>query len=52
LLAMGAPARRAMGVRGREWIASQFSRETFAERLIAVYRDVAGKPAVHHSDPG
>lgn len=45
LLAMGAPARRAMGVRGREWIASQFSRETFAERLLAVYRDVAGKPA-------
>jgi glycosyltransferase involved in cell wall biosynthesis len=40
LLAMGAPARRAMGVRGREWIASQFSPETFAERLVAVYRDV------------
>jgi glycosyltransferase involved in cell wall biosynthesis len=50
LLAMGAPARRAMGVRGREWIASQFSRETFAERLLAVYRDVAGKPG--HSNLG
>ncbi len=45
LLAMGAPARRAMGVRGREWIASQFSKESFAERLLAVYRDVARKPA-------
>lgn len=45
LLAMGAPARRAMGVRGREWIASHFSKETFAERLLAVYREVAGKPA-------
>jgi glycosyltransferase involved in cell wall biosynthesis len=45
LLAMGAPARRAMGVRGREWIAAQFSKETFAERLLAVYRDVAKKPA-------
>ncbi len=43
LLAMGAPARRAMGVRGREWIASQFSRETFTERLLTVYREVAGK---------
>lgn len=43
LLAMGAPARRAMGVRGREWIASQFSRETFTERLLMVYREVAGK---------
>ena len=45
LLAMGAPARRAMGVRGREWIASQFSKETFAERLLAVYREVARKSA-------
>lgn len=45
LLAMGAPARRAMGVRGREWIASQFSKETFAERLLAVYRDVVAKSA-------
>jgi glycosyltransferase involved in cell wall biosynthesis len=43
LLAMGASARRAMGVRGREWIASQFSKETFAERLLAVYRDVVAK---------
>lgn len=47
LLAMGAPARQAMGVRGREWIASHFSKETFAERLLAVYRDVALKPARH-----
>lgn len=46
LLAMGAPARRAMGVRGREWIASQFSKETFAERLLSVYRDVAAKSAL------
>jgi glycosyltransferase involved in cell wall biosynthesis len=45
LLAMGAPARRAMGVRGREWIASHFSKETFAERLLAVYRDVVAKPS-------
>lgn len=45
LLAMGAPARRAMGVRGREWIASHFSKESFAERLLAVYREVARKPA-------
>lgn len=45
LLAMGAPARRAMGVRGREWIASHFSKESFAERLLAVYRDVARKSA-------
>ncbi len=43
LLAMGAPARRAMGVRGREWIASQFSKESFSTRLLAVYRDVARK---------
>ncbi len=43
LLAMGGPARQAMGVRGREWIASHFSKETFAERLLAVYREVAGK---------
>jgi glycosyltransferase involved in cell wall biosynthesis len=43
LLAMGAPARRAMGVRGREWIASHFSKETFALRLLAVYREVARK---------
>ncbi|MGE0340168.1 MAG: glycosyltransferase family 4 protein [Xanthobacteraceae bacterium] len=41
LLAMGAPARQAMGVRGREWIASHFSKETFAERLLAVYREVS-----------
>lgn len=46
LLAMGAPARRAMGIRGREWIASQFSKETFAERLLSVYRDVAAKSAL------
>jgi glycosyltransferase involved in cell wall biosynthesis len=45
LLAMGAPARRAMGVRGREWIASHFSKDTFAERLLSVYREVARKPA-------
>lgn len=47
LLAMGAPARRAMGVRGREWIAAHFSKETFAERLLAVYREVARKSADH-----
>jgi glycosyltransferase involved in cell wall biosynthesis len=53
LLAMGAPARRAMGVRGREWIASQFSRETFTERLLMVYREVAGKSAPSsQSNPG
>jgi glycosyltransferase involved in cell wall biosynthesis len=53
LLAMGAPARRAMGVRGREWIASQFSRETFTERLLMVYREVAGKSApASQSNPG
>ncbi len=45
LLAMGAPARRAMGVRGREWIASHFSQETFAARLLSVYREVARRPA-------
>jgi glycosyltransferase involved in cell wall biosynthesis len=45
LLAMGASARRAMGVRGREWIASQFSKESFSTRLLAVYREVAKKPA-------
>lgn len=45
LLAMGAPARRAMGIRGREWIAAQFSRETFGARLLAVYREVAAKRA-------
>lgn len=45
LLAMGSPARRAMGVRGREWIASQFSKESFAERMLAVYREVARKGA-------
>lgn len=44
LLAMGAASRRAMGVRGREWIASHFSKESFAERLLAVYREVANKP--------
>jgi glycosyltransferase involved in cell wall biosynthesis len=48
LLAMGAPARRAMGIRGREWIASQFSRETFSDRLLTVYREVAGKSASAH----
>lgn len=41
LLAMGGQARQAMGVRGREWIASHFSKETFAERLLAVYREVS-----------
>ena len=45
LLAMGAPARRSMGVRGREWIASHFSKESFAEQLLAVYREVASKAA-------
>lgn len=46
LLAMGAPARRAMGVRGREWISSHFSKETFAERLLAVYREVSKQTKV------
>jgi glycosyltransferase involved in cell wall biosynthesis len=46
LLAMGAPARRAMGVRGREWIASHFSKESFSTRMLAVYREVARKPSI------
>jgi len=41
VLAMGEPARRAMGVRGRAFVASRFPRQAFTERMLAVYAEVA-----------
>jgi glycosyltransferase involved in cell wall biosynthesis len=44
VLAMGVPARAAMGQRGRAFVASHFPRQAFTERMLSVYAEVA---AVH-----
>jgi glycosyltransferase involved in cell wall biosynthesis len=41
VLAMGAPARAAMGQRGRAFVASRFPRQAFTERVLSVYAEVA-----------
>lgn len=39
--AMGAPAREAMGARGRAFVASRFPRQAFTDRVLSVYAEVA-----------
>jgi len=41
MLAMGAPARAAMGARGRAFVTSRFPREAFTDRILSVYAEVA-----------
>jgi glycosyltransferase involved in cell wall biosynthesis len=41
VLAMGAPARAAMGSRGRTFVTSRFPREAFTDRILSVYAEVA-----------
>jgi glycosyltransferase involved in cell wall biosynthesis len=41
VLAMGAPARRDMGTRGRAFVASRFPRQAFTQRVLTVYEEVA-----------
>jgi glycosyltransferase involved in cell wall biosynthesis len=41
MLAMGAPARAAMGTRGRAFVTSRFPREAFTDRILSVYAEVA-----------
>ncbi len=40
--AMGAPARQAMGVRGRAFVTSRFPRQAFTDRVLSIYAEVAG----------
>ena len=42
VLAMGAPARAAMGTRGRAFVASHYPRQAFTRRVLSVYAEVAG----------
>jgi glycosyltransferase involved in cell wall biosynthesis len=49
LLAMGRPAREAMGARGRDFIAARFPQRAFTERMIAVYAEVAAARRGLHS---
>jgi glycosyltransferase involved in cell wall biosynthesis len=41
VLAMGAPARTAMGERGRAFVTSRFPRQAFTDRMLSVYAEVA-----------
>lgn len=41
LLAMGLPARKAMGERGRIFVGSRFPRQAFTDRMLAIYAAVA-----------
>lgn len=41
MLAMGKPARAAMGERGRSFVASRYSRQAFTERILSIYAEVA-----------
>ncbi len=41
VLAMGAPARTAMGERGRAFVTSRFPRQAFTDRVLSVYAEVA-----------
>jgi glycosyltransferase involved in cell wall biosynthesis len=41
LLAMGVPARAAMGARGRAFVTSRFPRQAFTDRVLSVYSEVA-----------
>jgi glycosyltransferase involved in cell wall biosynthesis len=41
VLAMGAPARTAMGGRGRAFVTSRFPRQAFTDRVLSVYAEVA-----------
>jgi glycosyltransferase involved in cell wall biosynthesis len=41
VLAMGGPARAAMGARGRTFVAARFSRKAFTERVLSIYAEVA-----------
>jgi glycosyltransferase involved in cell wall biosynthesis len=41
VLAMGAPARKAMGERGRAFVTSRFPRQAFTDRVLSVYAEVA-----------
>ncbi len=43
VLAMGKSARAVMGERGRTFVASQFPRQAFAERMLSVYAEVAAE---------
>jgi glycosyltransferase involved in cell wall biosynthesis len=47
LLSMPDAARRAIGRRGREWVAAHCAPATVASRLLAVYAAVTEKPARH-----
>ncbi len=47
LFAMGAPARKAMGARGRAFVTSRFPRQAFTDRILSIYAEVAaarGRP--------
>ena len=39
--AMGAPARQAMGARGRAFVTSRFPRQAFTDRVLSIYAEVA-----------
>ena len=41
VLALGAPARAAMGARGRAFVSSHYPRQAFTRRILSVYADVA-----------
>jgi glycosyltransferase involved in cell wall biosynthesis len=41
VLAMGAPARSAMGMRGHAFVASHYPRQAFTQRILSVYAEVA-----------
>jgi glycosyltransferase involved in cell wall biosynthesis len=46
LFSMPEPVRRAIGTRGREWVAGHFNAETVAAQMLALYGDVlAGEEA-------
>jgi glycosyltransferase involved in cell wall biosynthesis len=47
VLAMGGPARAAMGLRGRAFVASRFPRQAFTERMLSVYAEVAAARRGH-----
>lgn len=43
LLAIGKPARAAMGERGRAFVASRFPEQAFVDRMLSVYAEVAAE---------
>lgn len=51
LMSMPETARAAMGRRGRSWVLDHFDAGIAADRMLAVYRDLVGRPSKSRLEP-